>query len=105
LALRFHGRQFEWTFLLADVQQPILGADFLRFYKLVVDMDAGQLLDMANMQRFGPATVESRLLANVQATPPSGTFSRNFRTSATPVGNCQMLSMVWNTSWRPRAVQ
>ncbi len=26
--LCFHGRQFQWTFLLADVQLPILGADF-----------------------------------------------------------------------------
>jgi hypothetical protein len=87
LALRFHGRQFEWTFLLADVQQPILGADFLRFYKLVVDMDAGQLLDLATMQRFGPATIESGLLANVQATPEAfRDLFTEFQDVANPTG-------------------
>jgi hypothetical protein len=71
MSLQFHGRHFEWTFLLAEVHQPILGADFLKFFKLVVDMDAGQLLDLATMQRFGPAACSSSsgLLANIQATP------------------------------------
>jgi hypothetical protein len=35
------GRDFKWTFLLAAVDMPLLGADFLRHYKLVVDLAAG----------------------------------------------------------------
>jgi hypothetical protein len=29
IVLVFHGRRFAWTFLLADVQFPIIGVDFL----------------------------------------------------------------------------
>jgi hypothetical protein len=35
-ALVFHGRRFEWPFLLAEVQLPIIGVDFLRHFKLLV---------------------------------------------------------------------
>lgn len=38
-------REFEWTFIIADVQQPILGADFLRFYNLLVDVKRNLLID------------------------------------------------------------
>jgi len=31
-------REFEWTFIIADVQQPILGADFLKHFGLFVDI-------------------------------------------------------------------
>jgi hypothetical protein len=55
------------------MQQPIIGADFLKSYNLVVNMDASQLLDLATMQRFGLAVAEcgSSFLANVLATPKS----------------------------------
>ena len=29
---------FQWVFVMADVKQPILGADFLRHYQLLVDV-------------------------------------------------------------------
>jgi hypothetical protein len=35
LTLSFHGKTFTWTFLLAAVQFPILGVDFLRHYKFL----------------------------------------------------------------------
>jgi len=37
MALIFHGRIFEWPFLLAKVQFPIIGVDFLRHFRLLVD--------------------------------------------------------------------
>ncbi len=44
LELSFSGRRFQWTFLLAAVQFPILGIDFLRHFRLLVDPAAGSLL-------------------------------------------------------------
>lgn len=38
-------RAFEWTFIIADVQQPILGADFLKHYNLLVDVKQNRLID------------------------------------------------------------
>ena len=38
------GRRFSWTFLLADVALPIIGADFLRTFRLLVDLGEMQLL-------------------------------------------------------------
>lgn len=38
-------RPFRWTFVLAEVKQPILGADFLAHYKLLVDVNNKKLID------------------------------------------------------------
>ena len=38
-------RSLPWIFVIADVQKPILGADFLRHYGLMVDMHKHKLID------------------------------------------------------------
>lgn len=38
-------REFRWTFIVAGVKQPILGADFLSHYGLLVDLNRKQLID------------------------------------------------------------
>ncbi len=38
-------RSFQWVFIIADVQKPILGADFLRNFGLMVNMSRRQLVD------------------------------------------------------------
>ena len=38
-------RSLPWIFIVADVQKPILGADFLRHYGLMVDMHKRKLID------------------------------------------------------------
>jgi hypothetical protein len=50
LSLIFHGRRFEWLFLLAKVQFPIIGVDFLRHFKLLVDPAANRLVDTVSTQ-------------------------------------------------------
>ncbi len=50
--LIFNGRRFAWTFLLADVQFPIIGVDFPRHFRLLVDIAAGRLVDTASSQSF-----------------------------------------------------
>jgi hypothetical protein len=50
LSLVFHGRRFEWPFLLARVQFPIIGVDFLRHFKLLVDPAVSRLVDTVSTQ-------------------------------------------------------
>jgi len=38
-------RSFIWRFLIADVRQAILGADFLRYYNFLVDLRARRIID------------------------------------------------------------
>lgn len=38
-------REFTWNFLVADITKPILGADFLDRYELLVDIRNKQLID------------------------------------------------------------
>ena len=39
-------RDYTWTFIVADVKQPIIGADFLIHYSLLVDLRSRCLRDM-----------------------------------------------------------
>uniref|UniRef100_A0A5S6QAW0 RNA-directed DNA polymerase n=1 Tax=Trichuris muris TaxID=70415 RepID=A0A5S6QAW0_TRIMR len=45
LPLNFCSRHFTWTFTVADVAQPLLGADFFRAHSLLVDMKGRRLID------------------------------------------------------------
>ena len=38
-------RKFQWPFIIADVSKPIIGADFLRHFNLLVDMRHKKLVD------------------------------------------------------------
>lgn len=44
-----HGRKFKQDFFIADVTQPILGADFFRANHLAIDLSAKRLVDMQNL--------------------------------------------------------
>lgn len=47
-------RSFPWKFIIANVNQPILGLDFLRHYKLLVDPANNCLIDRdTNLKCFG----------------------------------------------------
>jgi hypothetical protein len=50
--LQFDGRTFEWSFLRADVSFAILGVDFLRANKLLVDVASNSLVDSATGDTF-----------------------------------------------------
>lgn len=41
-------RLFDWTFLVADVSSPIIGADFIKHYDLLVDVTRNKLIDQKN---------------------------------------------------------
>ena len=38
-------KSFEWSLTIADVSKPIIGADFLRHYGLLVDLKCKRLMD------------------------------------------------------------
>ncbi len=77
LSLTFHGRFFVWPFLLAKVQFPIIGVDFLRHFKLLVDPAANRLVDTISTQLL--PTVSS-----VRSQPEPAETSA--MAAATPVG-------------------
>lgn len=43
--LHFGNRRFQWPFEIAEVSQPLLGADFLRAHSLMVDLANRRLVD------------------------------------------------------------
>jgi len=45
ISLRFGGSTYSWCFILAAVNQPLIGADFLANYELLVDVAKRRLLD------------------------------------------------------------
>lgn len=47
-------RNFEFSFCIADVSKPIIGADFLEYYSLLVDLKNRQLIDsITNLKTKG----------------------------------------------------
>ena len=45
MTLCINGRKFLWKFIIADVTQPLLGADFLSANTLMVDVKGQRLVD------------------------------------------------------------
>ncbi len=55
-------RSLPWIFIIADVQKPILGADFLRHFELLVDVNRKQLIDTKTQLHIqGILSVDSSL--------------------------------------------
>ncbi len=50
--LSFNGTEFSWPFLLAAVQFPIIGVDFLRHFGLLVDPAGNRLVNRLTLQAF-----------------------------------------------------
>ena len=65
-------KRYEWPFLLAAVDRPILGADFLRHHGLVVDLQGHQLLNIADMFVVLEAARGSLLLPRLLHVPGAG---------------------------------
>jgi Reverse transcriptase (RNA-dependent DNA polymerase) len=72
LDLCFSGRRFSRTFLLAAVEDPIIGADFLRHYRLMVNLADGCLMEADTLRPLGSGVslAVGRLMAAMTATPP-----------------------------------
>ena len=55
--LQFGGHTFSWPFLLAAVDRPIIGADFIAKHSWVVDLVGKQILDGKTMSPIFSATL------------------------------------------------
>lgn len=54
-------RPFQWTFVVAEVKQPILGADFLAHHKLLVDLNRRKLVDsVTSLQTIASLSVQEQ---------------------------------------------
>ena len=59
-------RPLTWKFQVADVNQPIIGADFLLQHKLLVDLAQKRLVDIRNGTRvLADTSTDTHLLFNV----------------------------------------
>ena len=61
-------RKFTVTFIIADVRRPILGADFLRRHKLLVDLCGQKLIDAHSFQSYACAATNNDLCVSPVAT-------------------------------------
>lgn len=53
-------RPFKWKFIVADVSKPIIGADFLNYHQLVVDLTYRRLIDgVTNLKIQAPICASS----------------------------------------------
>ena len=57
IPLQFSRRKFQWDFEVADVNKPILGADFLSAHGLVVDLQRGMLTSNEDQQLVIPCSL------------------------------------------------
>lgn len=51
-------RSFKWTFVVCDVKQAILGADFLEHFKLIVDLHNKRLIDTVTNLRANGSIIQ-----------------------------------------------
>ena len=74
-------RTFRWVFIIADVSKPILGADFLKHFGLLVDMRAQRLTDSATQLKVQGITssVASSFVLSLLPQQPLSDFERILR--------------------------
>ena len=58
LRLRFNGHPYTWKFIVADVSQPLLGADFLSAHNLLVDVANRRLLDAISFRTLAVVSTQ-----------------------------------------------
>ena len=69
-------RKFTVTFIIADVRRPILGADFLRRHKLLVDLCGQKLIDAQSFQSYACAATSNDLCVSPVATVDSNHYKQ-----------------------------
>lgn len=74
LSLKFMGRRFQWRFILADIRRPLLGADFLAHYKLLIDVARKRLIDTQSCS-FSPLLVASEQAVNECSPRSTGRYA------------------------------
>ena len=82
-------RTFQWVFIIAAVKNPIIGADFLRHYSLLVDVTHNRLIDgLTQLQVQGIAVREQSLSPTIFPKHPATEFEAILRDYADIVRPC-----------------
>lgn len=74
-------REFQWPFLIADVTKPIIGADFLQYYDLAVDLRRKRLIDNVTQLQI-ECIVEETQYSKIEMTSKDSPFAeilKNFK--------------------------
>lgn len=64
-------RNFKWTFIVADVKTSILGADFLRHHKLLVDLHHKKLIDSVTELSVNAVEIQTSQNVSIHLVEPS----------------------------------
>ncbi|XP_058807481.1 uncharacterized protein K02A2.6-like [Phymastichus coffea] len=67
-------RKLIWSFILADVKTPILGADFLSFFGLVLNLKRHRLIDEFSLRPI-PGVLKSAEVHTISVQPPQPSAS------------------------------
>ena len=77
--IRIAGRTYKWDFTVADVAFPLIGADFLANYHLLVDVHHRRLVDAYNFSYASIAAAPSAMALQItDASHPYGTLRHDF---------------------------
>ena len=57
--MQLGGKDFTWCFLKAAVKFPLIGADFLRSYKLLVDLEEENLISKKSGYKISTTAMPS----------------------------------------------
>ena len=71
--IRLSGQAYTWTFIIADVRHPLLGADFLSHYSLMVDVARNRLLNIDSFTST-PLCI-SNIEENINLLSPDGNYA------------------------------
>ena len=73
-------RTFDWTFYVAEVSQPILGADFLTHFNLIVDVKNRKLYDSSRLRstKTKDAPGSSTMISTIKADNPYASLLKSF---------------------------
>lgn len=79
LSLGFQ-RTFDWTFYVAEISQPILGADFLTHFNLIVDVKNHKLYDSSKLKfaKTVDAPGSSTMISTIKADNPYASLLKSF---------------------------
>ncbi len=86
-------RRFQWVFILADVQSPILGADFLSHFGLAVDLKHQRLIDPTT-RLFSVGAISCEFSAGIHLALPSLPFSDILKDYPSLARPCQFSEQV-----------
>ena len=106
LPLQFGNRRFQFSFLLADVDRPILGADFLAEFDLLVDSSRRQVLDRDSMQPLAnpsSTTADPAIALIFKLAPDVASLLKEFPDASCLPASGEYGAILWGprtTAWR-----